>query len=564
VHTLSSRIVEAAQGRRLGGSDGWITFIDGDDATTVPWAELHDDALAMAAGLQANGVRAGDHVAILGPTSRALVTAVQAIWLSGGCVVMLPLPMRMASIEAFIAQTRDRIAQADSRLVLIDPQFREFITPVDGDVPMVGLDELATDATDFIRPDDDPDALAILQFTSGSTSDPKGVMLPHRQICHNLDGAAAAADLRQGDVLVSWLPLYHDMGLIGLLTIPMTTGLNLVLGAPQDFLAKPVRWMQWISTYGGTCTAGPNFAYVLATRALRRADGLDLSKMRTALNGAEPVDADSFREFATEAARFGFPDHALYPAFGMAEVCIAGVFPEPGSGLSTDVVDGRVLETERYAATTTRDARHAKELAVLGTAIPGLQIRIVDPSSGLVCRIREVGELQISGTSLTTGYYQRPDATAESIVDGWLRTGDLAYLTEDGGMVMCGRIKDVVIIGGRNIYPQDIEKVVGGLDGVRTGNVIAFGQEGRNRKQHVVVVAETKLDDTAALAKSISAAVTQHIGVPPRHVVLVDAGTVPKTSSGKLQRSACRRMFETGELVAKNGAIDLRPASQSC
>lgn len=564
MHTLSSRIVDAAQGRRLGGPGGWITFIDGDDATTVSWADLHQEALAMAAGLQANGVRPGDHVGILGPTTRALVTAVQATWLSGACVVMLPLPMRMASLDAFIAQTRDRIAQANCRLVLLDPQFSEFISPIDGDAPFVQLDRLATDATDFIRPPEDPDALAILQFTSGSTSDPKGVMLPHRQICHNLDGAVAAADLRSGDVLVSWLPLYHDMGLIGLLTIPMTYGLNLVLGAPQDFLAKPIRWMQWISTYGGTCTAGPNFAYVLATRALRRAEGLDLSKMRTALNGAEPVDADSFRSFATEAGRFGFPDHALFPAFGMAEVCIAGVFPAPGSGLSTDVVDGRVLETERYAANTTTDARHAKELAVLGTAIPGLQIRVVDPSTGVPCRVREVGELQISGTSVTTGYYERPDATAELIVDGWLRTGDLAYLTEDGGMVMCGRIKDVIIIGGRNIYPQDIEKAVGDVDGVRTGNVIAFGQEGRNRKQHVVVVAETKLDDTAALAKAVSNAVTREIGVPPRHVVLVEAGTVPKTSSGKLQRSACRRMFEVGELVAKNGAIDLRPASQSC
>lgn len=564
MHTLSSRIIDAAAGLRLGGADGWITFIDGDDATTVRWADLHTDARAMAAGLQAQGVRPGDHVGILGPTTRDLVTAVQATWLAGACVVMLPLPMRMASLDAFIGQTRDRIAQADCRLVLLDPQFREFITPVEGDAPFVALNELATDETDYIRPDDDPDALAILQFTSGSTSDPKGVMLPHRQICHNLDGAVEAADLRQGDVLVSWLPLYHDMGLIGLLTIPMTTGLNLVLGAPQDFLAKPIRWMQWISDFGGTCTAGPNFSYVLAARALRRAEGLDLSKMRTALNGAEPVDADSFRAFAAEAARFGFPDHALFPAFGMAEVCIAGVFPRPGSGMSTDVVDGRVLETERYAATTAREARHAKELAVLGTAIPGLEIRVIDPSSGLPSRAREVGELQIRGTSVTSGYYKRPDATAELIVDGWLRTGDLAYLTEDGDMVMCGRIKDVVIIGGRNIYPQDIEKAVGAIDGVRTGNVIAFGQEGRNRKQHVIVVAETKADDTELIEKAITSAVLDEIGVPPRQVVLVDAGTIPKTSSGKLQRSACRRMFENGELAFRGEAVDLRPASQSC
>lgn len=548
----------------MGGPGGSITFVDGDDYTTVSWADLHEEAKAMAAALQANGVQPGDHVGILGPTTRSLVTAIQATWLSGACVVMLPLPMRMASLDAFIAQTRDRIAQADCRVVLLDPQFSEFIAPVDGDAPFIEFSSLEADPADFHRPADDPDALAILQFTSGSTSDPKGVMLPHRQICHNLDGAVEAAQLRAGDVLVSWLPLYHDMGLIGLLAIPMTTGLDLVLGAPQDFLAKPIRWMQWISDFGGTCTAGPNFSYVLATRALRRAEGLDLSRMRTALNGAEPVDADSFRAFAAEAARFGFPENALFPAFGMAEVCIAGSFPAPGSGLTTDIVDARVLETERYAANTPPDARHAKELAVLGTPVPGLDMRIVDPSTQRLCRVREVGELQIRGNSVTPGYYKRPDATAELIVDGWLRTGDLAYLTEDGGMVMCGRIKDVIIIGGRNIYPQDIEKVVGGIDGVRAGNVIAFGQEGRNRKQHVVVVAETKLDETSALAKTITHHVTREIGVPPRHVVLVEAGTVPKTSSGKLQRAACRRMFESGGMAPKNGAIDLRPAQQGC
>ena len=543
--SLTARIEQAAAGNGFGGPDGTITFVDGDDYDTIPWSTLHLDAQGMAAGLQARGVRAGDHVAILGPTTRSLVCAIQATWLAGATVVMLPLPMRMGSLEGFIDQTRARIAQADCVTVLMDPQFTEFITPVESDVPFVEFPDLVADAAGYDRPADDPERMAVLQFTSGSTSDPKGVMLLHRNICHNLDGAVEAARLQPGDVLVSWLPLYHDMGLIGLLTIPMTTGMNLVLGAPQDFLAKPLRWMQWISDFGGTCTAGPNFSYVLATRALRRAEGLDLSKMRTALNGAEPVDADSFRAFAAEAARFGFHEDALFPAFGMAEVCIAGVFPEPGTGMETDLVDARVLETERFAASATSDGRHAREFAVLGKPIPGLNIRVVDPTTGKECRDREVGELQIRGSSVTPGYYQRPDATEELIVDGWLRTGDLAYLT-DGKMVMCGRIKDVIIVGGRNIYPQDIEKVVGDVEGIRTGNVIAFGQEGRNRKQHVVVVAETRFDDVASLAREVTHAVTEEIGVPPRHVVLVEAGTIPKTSSGKLQRSACRRMFESG------------------
>jgi fatty-acyl-CoA synthase len=561
VLSLIPLIEDAAAGRGFAGPGGWITFVDGDDHTEVPFAELHRDAQAVAAALQARGIAPGAHVAILGPTTRQLVTAIEATWLCGACVVMLPLPMRMGSLDAFVDQTRVRIHAADCEVVLVDPQLAEFLTPADDDPPFLLYDELSGDASRYDRPDEDPSADAVLQFTSGSTSEPKGVMLTHEAICHNIRAAREAADLWPDDVLVSWLPLYHDMGLIGLLTIPLTTGLKLVLGAPQDFMAKPIRWMQWISDFRGTCTAGPNFAYVLATRALRRAEGLDLSSMRTALSGAEPVDADAFRTFAAVAGRFGFSEAALFPAFGMAEVCIAGCFPEPMSGLATDVIDARVLEHERYAAEVLPGSPNARELAVLGKPVDGLEIRIVDPANGQPCGDREVGELQIRGNSLTTGYYRRPDATAELIVDGWLHTGDLAY-TIEGNMVMCGRIKDVIIIGGRNIYPQDVEKVVGSIDGVRAGNVIAFGQDGRNSKQHIVVVAETKLDDPSALEPQIIRRVTDDIGVPPRHVVLVAPGSIPKTSSGKLQRSACKQMVESGDLVAVGATIDLRRTTQ--
>ncbi len=547
MRTLTSLIEDTAADRSFAEPGGWITFVQGDDYQQVPWSELHHDARVVAAALQARGVSAGDHVAVLGPTTRQLVTVIQATWLTGACVVMLPLPMRMGSLDGFINQTRRRIHDADCSIVLVDAQLAEFVTPTDDDPPFHQLEELVADPATFVAPPIDPESPAVLQFTSGSTSEPKGVVLTHRAICNNIEGARIAADLRPADVLVSWLPLYHDMGLIGLLCIPMTTGLRLVLGAPQDFMAKPVRWMKWISDFGGTCTVGPNFAYVLATRALRRAEDLDLSKMRTALNGAEPVDADAFRAFAEEAGRFGFPATALFPAFGMAEVCIAGCFPVPGTGLVTDVVDGHVLEHEQYAAPVDPSSANARELAVLGRPVPGLAIRVVDPATGTVCRDREVGELQITGDSLTDGYYQRPDATAELIVDGWLHTGDLAY-TIEGAMVMCGRIKDLIIIGGRNIYPQDIEKVVGKMEGVRAGNVVAFGQDGRNSKQYIVVVAETKLDDFTELHRDIVTTVTAEIGVPPREVVLVPPGTIPKTSSGKLQRSACKQMVERGEL----------------
>ncbi len=527
-----------------------VTFVVGGDEDVVPWSDLHAQAKAYAVALQARGVRPGDHVALLAPTTRELVTAIQATWLAGATVVVLPLPMRLSSIEEFVAQTRRRIHHADAVLCVIDPELAAFVSPEPGDPPMVGFADLAGgDAGAWVRPPDDPERLVVLQFTSGSTSDPKGVMLPDRVVRANLDAIAEAARLDvDDDVLVSWLPLYHDMGLVGILTLSMTTGTALVLGAPQDFTARPARWMEWLSTYGGTATAGPNFSYVLATRALRKAEGLDLSRLRIALNGAEPVDPDQVEAFVEAGRRHGLRPEAVFPAFGMAEVAIAGTFPEPLSGMQTDCIDRRVLETERYAAPSAPGTPGSRRLAVLGRPVPGLEIRIVEPGSGTVLREREVGELEIRGTSVTTGYYKRADANAELFHDGWLRTGDLAY-TLDGRLVMCGRIKDVIIVGGRNVFPEDVERAVGELDGVRAGNVIAFGVEGDRGRETLVVVAETKADDLALVRKQVAERVREVVGVPAKDIVLVTPGTLPKTSSGKLQRSLCKRRYDDGQLV---------------
>ncbi len=542
--SLLRRLERAAQ------RDTTVTFVVGGGEDVVSWRVLHEQAKSYAAALQARGVRPGDHVALLSPTTRELVTAIQATWLAGATIVVLPLPMRLSSIEEFVAQTRQRIRNADARLCVVDPELAPFVVPEPGDPPMVPVAELAGgDAAAWVRPDEDPDRLVILQFTSGSTSDPKGVMLPDHVLRANLDAIAEAAQLDPDeDVLVSWLPLYHDMGLVGLLTLPMSTGTALVLGAPQDFTARPARWMEWLSTYGGTATAGPNFSYVLATRALNRADQLDLSRLRIALNGAEPIDPDQVEAFVEAGARHGLRPGAVFPAFGMAEVAIAGTFPEPMGGMATDCVDRRVLETERYAAPVEPGTDGSRRLALLGGPVPGLEIRIVDPETGVPLRDREVGELEIRGTSVTTGYYKRPDANADLFHDGWLCTGDLAY-TLDGQLVMCGRIKDVIIVGGRNVFPEDVERAVGALDGVRAGNVIAFGVDGDRGRETLVVVAETKADDRDAVRRQIHDRVKEVVGVPPKDIVLVAPGTLPKTSSGKLQRSLCRSRYHDGQLA---------------
>ena len=548
MRTLNSRIERAAE---RGHS---LTFVVGSDHVDVPYAQLLEEARVYAANLQRLGVAPGDHVAVLGPTSRQLVTAIEAVWLAGAAVVCLPLPMRLSSIEEFVDQTRTRIHHADARLVLVDPELEAFIEPAHDDPPIVGWAELEpgpgrATAAELVRPADDPERLAILQFTSGSTSDPKGVMLPHRTVTANLDAIALATGLDpDDDVLVSWLPLYHDMGLVGLLATSLTSGTRLVLGAPTDFTARPGLWMEWISTYGGTATAGPNFSYVLATRALRRADAqLDLSRLRIALNGAESVDPATVRAFVEAGERHGLRPGAVFPAFGMAEVSIAGTFPAPMSGLRVDAVDRRVLEDERYAAPVAPDADGARQLAILGRPVHGLEIRVVDPVTADVLQDREVGELEIRGTSVTPGYYKRPGANAELFHDGWLRTGDLAYLL-DGEMVMCGRIKDMIIVGGRNVYPEDIERALADVDGVRAGNVIAFGVDHSTGKEGLIVVAESKADDPGEVRRTVAERVRSAVGLPAKDIVLVAPGSLPKTSSGKLQRSLCKVRYLGSEL----------------
>ena len=535
-------------------TDHAITFVasaGAEGCERVEWSRLHDDARAMAAALQARDVGPGSHVALLGPTTRPFVTAVQATWLAGATVVVLPLPMRLASIEDFVAQTRRLIVHADAQIVVIDAQLSEFLDPQPGDPPIVSLDELRGTPGGYERPPDDPDALAILQFTSGATADPKGVMVPHRCMTANLDAAVEAAGFDPDvDRAVSWLPLYHDMGLIGLLGAPMLHGFDLVLAAPQDFLAAPARWMEWMSEFGGTVTAGPNFAYALAARALRRLDRLDLSRWRLAANGAEPIDPNAVESFLAAGTPHGLDPGAAFCVFGMAEATLAVTFPTPGAGMRVDTIDQRVLETDRYAAPVDGDGAdgNVRRLPRLGRPLRGLEMRVCDPATGQAMRNREVGEVELRGSSITPGYYANAQATADARRGDWFRTGDLGYVV-DGELVVCGRIKDVIIVGGRNVFPEDVERAAESVDGVRAGNVIAFGTEGRRGREAVVVVAETKTDDAAPIRAAVAARVTDAVGVPPEDVVLVRPGTLPKTSSGKPQRSLCRRRYLGDELA---------------
>ena len=568
--------LEAAADRPTG-----VTFVGpsdrhGGEPRFVPWRQIHEEARVVGAALQARGLVPGDHVAILGTTSRALITTVRGCWLAGVTTMVLPLPMRMGSLEEFVLSTRARIKHGDAKLLLIDERLAPFYGSTEGDPDVDSMSALlpgspqapAADALELPAPD--PDRLVILQYTSGSTSEPKGVMIPDRVLSANVDACCAAAQLTADEVMVSWLPLYHDMGLVGFLTIPMTKGVQLVQAAPQDFMAHPGHWMEWISRFRGTATAGPNFAWVLATRALRRASGLDLSSLSLALSGAEPVDPVAVEAFVAAAEPHGFQAGGVFPAFGMAELGIGGTFPERGRGLVCDTVDRVVLERDRVAKPVVVDdpddfALRVRRLPMLGRPVPGLEMRIVDPATSEELPERGVGELLIRGTSVTPGYFRRPDANAAAFHKGWLRTGDLAYMVGDE-LVLCGRIKDVIIVGGRNVFPEDIERAVGSVPAVRAGNVIAVGVDGYKGKETVVVVAEVRpalsddlppgdaerLQTIERIRSEIHHRTLAVCGIPPRDVVLVRPGTLPKTSSGKLQRATCREQY-LGEDLAVFG-----------
>ena len=545
------RAADAPTGVRFVGAS--VKPTEGPDF--IAWRQIHDEARAVAATLQSLGIEPGDHVAILGPTSRALMTIVRGCWLAGAASMVLPLPMRMASLDAFVESTRARIRHGEAKLILIDDLLADFYQAAPGDPPIKPMAAVMPGAGrptgDHLElPADDPERLVILQYTSGSTSEPKGVMIPDRVLCANIDASCEAAELTQLEVMVSWLPLYHDMGLVGFLSIPMLKGVQLVQAAPQDFMAHPGSWMQWISDWKGTATAGPNFSWVLATRALKRMKDIDLSSLTLALSGAEPVDPVAVEAFVNEASRFGFRAGSVFPAFGMAEVAIGGAFPKRHRGLVCDSVDRIVLERERIAKEVDPnddDQVHVRRLPLLGRAVPGLEMKIVDPETKTELPERHVGELLLRGTSVTPGYYKRPDATSAMFHEGWLCTGDLAY-TLDGELVICGRIKDVIIVGGRNVFPEDIERAVGTIDGVRAGNVIAFGIDGYKGKETVIVVAEVKDVDLDRVRADIHHSALEVSGLPPRDVMLVKPGTLPKTSSGKLQRAKCRELYLDGGL----------------
>lgn len=520
-----------------------ITTGEPKEAVRHTWGEVHERAQRMAGGLVAAGLAKHGAVAVLAAEPVTIAPAVQAVWLAGGSVTMLHQPTPRTDLAEWAEDTVRVLTMIGSKLVLLGSPF-DAVAPVldQHGIGYVRLEELEGEPlSDIIEVDED--APALLQLTSGSTADPKAVRITHGNLFANLTSMAEASELDvDNDIMVSWLPLFHDMGMVGFLTVPMTVGLELVKVTPVDFLTGPLLWADLISRYRGTITAAPNFAYALLGRRLSGVDEegkYDLSSLRLALNGAEPIDEKAVRAFTDAGAKFGLRPEAVFPAYGMAETTLAVSFAPLLTGLTLDYIDAEQLEANNRAVPV-EPGPDARSFAILGKPLRGIEASIVD-DDGKVLGEREVGEIRLRGEAVTPGYLTVDGPLATQDADGWLDTGDLGYMV-DGQIVICGRRKDVIILAGRNIYPTDIERAACSVEGVRAGNAVAVRIDAGSKRERFAVVVESKLagdeEQEKRMRKEVGARVFESVNARPVAVAVLPPGTLPKTPSGKLRRAA--------------------------
>lgn len=504
------------------------------------WGEIHMIARRMAGGLAAAGIRHGDAIGILAGQPVDIAPAIQAAWMRGASVTMLHQPTQRTDLTVWAQDTETVIGMIAAKAVILGAPFGDAAPLLEArGIVVVTIGDLHG------GPDTDPvqtgeSDIALRQLTSGSTGSPKAVQITHENFyancCAMLDRLKFSVD---DDVMISWLPLFHDMGMVGFLTVPMQIGAEVVSITPMDFLRTPLLWAELMGKYRGTVTAAPNFAYSLLARRLAQAEdgAVDLSTMRCLLNGAEPVDAGTMTAIAEAGARFGLDPMALAPTYGMAEVTLAVSLPEPGQGMVLDLVDPDLLEAGGLAVPTQRG--NARRLPTLGPLVPGLEGRVVG-EDGQVLPRRAVGIIELRGRSVTPGYLTVDGHRQAQDADGWLNTGDAGYFTEDGLVVVCGRVKDVIIMGGRNIYPTDIERAAGTVKGVRPGNAVAVRLDAGQKRESFAVAVETNdydnPDEVKRIEHEVVHAVFSEVGARPRTVAVLRPGSIPKTSSGKLRR----------------------------
>jgi 1-acyl-sn-glycerol-3-phosphate acyltransferase len=530
----------------------------------LTYGQLWAGACAVASGLTARGLGPGETVSLMLPTGEDFFFAFFGVLLAGGTPVPIYPPFKASRLEEY-AQRQSRILQnAGARFLITFRPAEKLARLLKPGIPTLRGVMTVSELVEKIAGSHDvppaaasrSDRVALIQYTSGSTGDPKGVVLTHSNLLANIQAIGTGLDLRAGDFGVSWLPLYHDMGLIGSWLTALCFGVPTAILSPLAFLSRPERWLWAIHEHRGTVSAAPNFAYELCARKIdeRALEGLDLSCWRVALNGAEPISPDTLDRFARRFAPYGFRAEAFLPVYGLAESSVALTFPPLDRKPRVDRIGRERFENTGSALPCAESDASSLRFVSEGKALPGHEVRVVDESLSKSPE-RVQGHIQFRGPSTMEGYFKNPAATAAVMREGgWVDTGDLGYFA-DGELFVTARIKDVIIMGGRNLYPQEVEEIVGDVAGVRRGCVAAFGvSDQRLGTEKLVVIAETRETDRVLqdeIEARIIACVDAHLGLPPDVVRLVAPQRVPKTSSGKIRRDACKQLYLREELATK-------------
>jgi 1-acyl-sn-glycerol-3-phosphate acyltransferase len=519
----------------------------------ISYAALRAGAMKIAAGLMAYGLQPGQSVAIMLPTSHDYFCCFFGALLAGGVPVPIYPPARISQIEDHLRRHAGILSNALAIVLITVPEAKPVARLLQAQVETLrAITTVAELSVAGQTPEYPLQAgnIALLQYTSGSTANPKGVALTHANLLTNIRAMGQAAGVTSTDVFVSWLPLYHDMGLIGAWLGSLYYACPLVVMSPITFLARPERWLWAIHQHRGTLSASPNFGYELCLRKIPDdvLDGLDLSSWRMAFNGAEPVSPETIVNFTQRFARYGLRPEAIAPVYGLAECSVGLAFPPPGRGPLIDRI-----KREKFTRSGQADPAGGEDADILrfvscGRPLPGHQIKIVDATGNEVGE-RVEGHLEFKGPSATSGYFRNPEQNRLLFRDGWLNSGDFAYFAA-GDLYLTGRAKDIIIRAGRNIHPHELEKAVGNIPGIRKGCVAVFGSpDPVSGTERLVVLAETRDIDSGKyeeLRGQINALTLDMLGMPAEDIMLVPIHSVLKTSSGKIRRAACRELYEKG------------------
>jgi acyl carrier protein len=552
----------------------------GEHSHTLTFGELYTAAQKCAEELARRGVPAGGRVSLMLPSSRQFFICYAGILLAGGVPVPIYPPFRADRIEEY-AERQSAILnnagvcllltfrRAEAVAKLLKPRVKSLLGVVDAGKLLEAAEKEPPPAPGAlpaflrgsrVRKGSD---IALLQYTSGSTGDPKGVTLTNANLLANMRAIAEVLQMGPGDVGISWLPLYHDMGLIGAWLTLLLHGVPLVVMSPLAFLTRPERWLQAVSKHKGTIAAAPNFAFELCVRKIsdKAMEGVDLSSWRAALNGAEPVNPETLERFTNRFAKYGFRREAMLPVYGLAEASLGVTFPPLYRGPKVDRVERESFTTQGRAVPTNTEDENAIAFVSSGMVLAKHEVVIVD-KDGTAVPERTEGFLWFRGPSATSGYYQNPEASAKLFADGpahaageyaWVQSGDRAYQA-DGEIYITGRVKDIIIKGGRNLYPHEVEELASRVEGIRKGCVVAFGLKGEETgTEKLVIVAESREEDRgkrATVVASINEQVSRGLGLPPDRVELIPPGSIPKTSSGKLRRDETKQLYLAGTLTS--------------